>query len=102
MIHAEYERARRARFREAGLCQQCGRAPAAPDNCRCATCSRSHATDAWYLRSERRNGGLCIQCRNATGDGRSYCHVCRIKARDYQRARRGRALANNQQGGGMK
>src|ERR1017187_10560906 len=73
----EYQRNKRKRWKDAGLCMRCGKRSAVEGRTSCAECIE----EAIEKRKEKRSQGVCTYCakQNPVIPGTSYCQDCCVK-----------------------
>lgn len=90
--HDANQKERTERYKREGLCHRCGRP--LPDGSKYVTCQacRDYATSIRdnsrlrEVRAERKAKGLCSYCGKAAAEiGRTYCRMCAIKHKAYQK-----------------
>lgn len=89
-LRLKRDRARRAaaynRIKQAGICPQCRKAPAAPGKTYCAYCTATQVAKAKERKNRRRAAGLCIDCGRPLPDNYAHatCEDCLEKRRARQ------------------
>lgn len=86
-LRLKRDRARRAaaynRIKQAGICPQCRKAPAAPGKTRCAYCAAAQVAGQRERKKRRNAAGLCASCGRVLPDNyaRKNCLDCLQKDR---------------------